>query len=341
MVKVTAAWAMALTILAGTAALGQTKRPALPAPPPKSLPAPAPATTSPPPDATNPVVAPELAVQIMLDRIGYSPGEIDGKAGVNLRRAVETFQRTHGLPATGRIDDATVQRLTERAGTAPALVTYEIADADVSGPFVADIPADLEQQAKLPALGYRSPLEALAEKFHASPALLKSLNPNAAFARAERIQVPNVAAADPLASAPGTRVAATIIVSKATSTLMVRDDKGQVLFQAPVTTGSRHDPLPLGTWKVTGVQQNPEFHYNPALFWDADPKHSKAVIPAGPNNPVGVVWIALSKEHYGIHGTPEPSRIGHVTSHGCVRLTNWDAERVATWARPGTTVIFQ
>jgi lipoprotein-anchoring transpeptidase ErfK/SrfK len=337
--KVTAACVMTLT-LSGTAALAQTKPPS-PPPPPKSLPAPAPAPTAPPPDAAAPVVAPELAVQITLDRIGYSPGEIDGKAGANMRRAVETFQRTHDLPATGRIDDATVRRLMERAGTAPPLVSYEITDADVSGPFVPDIPADLVQQAKLPALGYRSPLEALAEKFHASPALLKALNPTAMFARGERIQVPNVAAADPLAPAPGTRVAAKIVVSKATSTLTVRDEHDQVLFQAPVTTGSQHDPLPLGTWKVTGVQQNPEFHYNPALFWDADPKHSKAVIPPGPNNPVGVVWIDLSKEHYGIHGTPEPSRIGHVTSHGCVRLTNWDAERVAMWARPGTTVIFE
>jgi lipoprotein-anchoring transpeptidase ErfK/SrfK len=326
---------------ASTAALAQTKTPKPPAPPPKALPAPAPAPAASPADLAAPVVAPELAVQIMLDRIGYSPGEIDGKPGINLRRAVETFQRTHDLPATGRIDDATVQRLTERAGTQPPLVSYEIAEADVAGPFVADIPADLTEQAKLPALGYRTPLEGLAEKFHASPALLKAMNPNATFASGERIQVPNIAAADPLAPAPGTRVAAKIVVSKATSTLTVRDDHDQVLFQAPVTTGSQHDPLPIGTWKVTGVQQAPEFHYNPALFWDADPSHSKAVIPPGPNNPVGRVWIGLSKEHYGIHGTPEPSRIGHVTSHGCVRLTNWDAERVATWARPGTTVIFE
>jgi lipoprotein-anchoring transpeptidase ErfK/SrfK len=333
-------WLAALAMTIHTAAFAQTK-PAPPPPPPKALPAQAPAPSAPPPDATAAVVAPELAVQIMLDRIGYSPGEIDGKTGANLTRAVEAFQRTHGLPTSGKIDAATVQRLTERAGTAPPIVSYEIVDADVSGPFVPNIPADLVQQAKLPSLGYRTPLEAIAEKFHASPALLKTLNPMAMFAAGERIQVPNVAAADPLAPAPGSRVAAKIVVSKATSTLTVRDDQDQVLFQAPVTTGSQHDPLPIGTWKVTGVQQNPEFHYNPALFWDANPAHSKAVIPPGPNNPVGVVWIALNKEHYGIHGTPEPSRIGHVTSHGCVRLTNWDAERVAMWARPGTTVIFE
>jgi lipoprotein-anchoring transpeptidase ErfK/SrfK len=287
------------------------------------------------------VVPQALAAQIVLDRIGYSPGEIDGKAGMNLRRALEVFQQAHDLPVTGKLDDMATQRLLQRAGSQPPLVTYEITEADVAGPFVADIPADIVEQAKLPALGYRNPLEALGEKFHASPALLRSLNPNATFAAGERIQVPNVVMPDPLAPAPGTRAAGTIVVSKKTSTLTITDDQGQVLFEAPVTTGSTHDPLPIGTWKVLGVQQKPEFHYNPALFWDADKAHAKATIPPGPNNPVGVVWIDLSKEHYGIHGTPEPSQIGHVTSHGCVRLTNWDAERVATWARPGTKVIFE
>ena len=108
-----------------------------------------------------------------------------------------------------------------------------------------------------------------------------------------------------------------------------------------MTSGSDRDPLPIGTWKVTAVQRMPVFNYNPDLFWDADPKHSKARIPAGPNNPVGVAWIDLSKEHYGIHGTPEPGRIGHVQSHGCVRLTNWDVQRVLQWVRPGTVVVFR
>jgi lipoprotein-anchoring transpeptidase ErfK/SrfK len=278
----------------------------------------------------------------MLDRVGFSPGEIDGRPGINMQRAIEAFQRAYDLPVTGRVDATLMERLAARAGNnQPAVVTYEIADADVAGPFVPDIPADLEQQAKLPALGYHDPLEGIAEKFHVNPRLLRELNPNAMFTAGARILVPNVAAADPLAPLPGTRPVGKIAVTKSTSALTIEDDKGSVFFHAPVTTGSQHDPLPLGTWKVTGVQQMPEFHYHPALFWDANPSHSKATIPPGPNNPVGVVWIGLSKEHYGIHGTPEPSRIGHVTSHGCVRLTNWDAERVAAWARPGTTVVFR
>ena len=135
--------------------------------------------------------------------------------------------------------------------------------------------------------------------------------------------------------------AVTIAVTKSTSSLTVEDASGKVLFHAPVTTGSEHDPLPIGSWKVTSVHLMPPFQYNPDLFWDADPSHSKATIKPGPNNPVGVAWIDLSKEHYGIHGTPQPSRIGHVQSHGCVRLTNWDVQRLLRWAQAGTPVIFR
>jgi lipoprotein-anchoring transpeptidase ErfK/SrfK len=132
----------------------------------------------------------------------------------------------------------------------------------------------------------------------------------------------------------------TVTVSKATSALTVTDADGTVLMHAPVTTGSERDPLPIGEWKVNGVALNPEYRYNPDLFWDADPAHTKALLPPGPNNPVGVVWVDLSKEHYGIHGTPEPETIARTASHGCVRLTNWDALRLSSLVRPGTRVIF-
>jgi lipoprotein-anchoring transpeptidase ErfK/SrfK len=132
----------------------------------------------------------------------------------------------------------------------------------------------------------------------------------------------------------------TVTVKKSTSDLTVTDGTGKVLMYAPVTTGSERDPLPIGEWKVNGVQRDPTFHYNPDLFWDADPSHSKAKIPAGPNNPVGVAWVDISKEHYGLHGTPEPSTVGKTASHGCVRLTNWDVTKLATLVRPGTKVVF-
>lgn len=290
----------------------------------------------------------------MLDRAGFSPGEIDGRDGPNVRRAAAAYQQAADLPVTGRIDTASWTRLWHATGQEPPLVSYTARPEDVDGPFTPHIPADLIEQARLKALGYRNALEALGEKFHASPALLQRLNPGARFSQpGEKLLVPNVSlqapepkddrqTPRPPVGTSGVAEDMIIYVTKATSALTVENRDGAVLFHAPVTSGSEHDPLPLGTWKVTGVHQMPVFNYNPDLFWDADPAQARARIAPGPNNPVGTVWIDLSKEHYGIHGTPEPSRVGHTQSHGCVRLTNWDAQRVAQqWARPGTTVIFR
>jgi len=295
-----------------------------------------------------PVINEVLATQVALDRSGFSPGEIDGRAGRNVQRAVAAFQQSHQLPATGQMDDRTWKELAMAGGDVPPLVEYAITDADVAGPFTPDIPPKLPDQATLDALNYRTPLEALAERFHSSPALLQKLNPGAMFQRAgERLMVPNVmtssveAPASSSKAAPAPASDITVAVTKSTSALTIEDSSGRVLFHAPVTSGSTHDPLPIGTWKVNGVQRNPKFHYNPELFWDATAGDRKATLQPGPNNPVGIVWIDLSKPHYGIHGTPEPSNIGHVESHGCVRLTNWDADRVAQWVKPGTKVVFR
>lgn len=295
------------------------------------------------PGGLTPAASKVLAAQVMLDRAGFSPGEIDAAAGQTLRKAIGAFQKSRGLRATGQLDDQTLQRLTEETGQQPALATYVLSDADLAGPFQPDIPNDLVEQSKLATLGYRDALEALAEKFHASPALLKKLNPGAMFTSAgEQILAPNVTPFEATnTTKPTPPAGARIVVSKRTSTLTVEDAKGQVVFFAPVTTGSAHDPLPVGKWKVTGVQMAPPFHYNPDLFWDADPSHSKAKIPPGPNNPVGVAWIDINKPHWGIHGTPEPAMIGRTQSHGCVRMTNWDVRRVLEWAKAGTPVIFQ
>ena len=260
-----------------------------------------------------------LQTQVMLDRAGFSPGEIDGRMGTSTKRALEAFTKSGGTP------DAT---------TAP-LLTYKITDEDAAGPFTPGLPEDMMEKSKLPALGYRDLTEALGEKFHASPALLKTLNPQAKFAAGEEIRVPNVADTTPPAPA-----GVTVTVRKSTSDLTVTDAAGKVVLYAPVTTGSERDPLPIGDWKVNGVHKNPTFHYNPDLFWDADPSHAKAKIPPGPNNPVGVVWIDISRPHYGLHGTPEPSTVGKTSSHGCVRLTNWDAQKLGGLVRPGTKVVF-
>ena len=196
------------------------------------------------------------------------------------------------------------------------------------------------EMSKLPVLSYATRVEMLAEKFHSSPRLLQGLNPTASWVSGESIRVPDVQPFEPQTKAlpKGTAGPLEVIVSGETKSLVVRDPTGHTLMYAPVTTGSEHDPLPNGEWKVVGVSWSPVFNYNPDLFWDADPAHVKVKIPAGPNNPVGVVWVDINKPHFGLHGTPEPSTIGRTESHGCIRLTNWDATRLGRLVSPGTKV---
>ncbi|WP_426687515.1 L,D-transpeptidase family protein [Rhodanobacter ginsengiterrae] len=274
-----------------------------------------------------------LRAQILLDRARFSPGELDAAYGSNLRQAIAGFQKAQGIPVSGEVDAATWTALD--SDHAPALVTITLSAEDVAGPFKS-LPSGMAAQSKLDALGYASPLEALGEKFHASPALLKQLNPDKDFGRAgEQLVVPSVEASAPMPAV------ARVMVSKAEATVSLLDEAGKVVAQYPASTGSKHDPLPLGDWKINGVGKNPVFHYNPKLFWDAKASDAKATLPAGPNNPVGVVWIDLSKDHYGIHGTPAPSKIGKTQSHGCIRMTNWDALEVSRAVKPGMTATLQ
>jgi len=295
-----------------------------------------------------------LPLQVALDRAGFSVGEIDGHLGAKTRKALQTFQRTHALSVSDAPDEATWTALADPRTHAqvPATVSYTVTEEDADGPFIEKIPRDPAEQGKLPALGYQSIGEMLAERFHVSPALLRRLNARARtpFPPGTTLTVPNVAPLVP-PSASGRRknadidAAATaameVVVAKDTNDLIALDANGAAIFYAPVSSGSEHDPLPIGEWTVRGVYLNPRFFYNPDLFWDADAANVKTKIAPGPNNPVGLIWIDLDRPHYGLHGTPEPGSVGVTQSHGCVRLTNWDAIRLAALVRDGTRVSFR
>jgi lipoprotein-anchoring transpeptidase ErfK/SrfK len=299
-----------------------------------------------------------MAIEVALDRLGFSSGVIDGKVTRLDTAALKGFQASNGLPETGKLDDATKQALGS-AAQLPATRMVKVPDAFAQGPFIPDLPKETSKQADYDHLSYRNLTEALAERFHTTPETLAALNggPNATVGAGSTIRVPNVADIDPaslgkderdwnktlvtLGVAPTQPQADRVEVSKAGGMLRAYDAQDKLLAQFPVTTGSEHDPLPIGDWKILGVSKNPDFHFNPKLFWDVSDSKKDALLKPGPNGPVGVVWIDLSKEHYGIHGTGEPASIGNSESHGCVRLTNWDAARLAQMVKPGTKVVFK
>ncbi|HVR91720.1 MAG TPA: L,D-transpeptidase family protein [Novosphingobium sp.] len=345
-------------------------------------------------DIVDPVARPVMQAQVVLDRLGFTPGVVDGKEGLSTRNAVSGFQEANSLAVTGKLDQPTNDAL--KAWTnIPATRVVTIPADFAAGPFYA-VPKDPQDQAKMSALGYASLDEKLAERFHTTIAVLKELNPEgkpagmaaapanavptpsasptatpsasgeaftpepgpwSIFQGGQQIRVPNVGgdAIDPasvtdadwratlamLGVGSTQPSAARIVVSKAKGTMKVFDTADKLVAVYTATMGSRYDPLPLGDWKILGTAHNPPFHYNPDLFWDAKASAEKAKLPPGPNGPVGVVWIDLSKEHYGIHGTPNPETIGRAESHGCVRLTNWDAARLAQMVSAKTQVRFE
>ncbi len=343
---------------------------------------------------------PMMQAQVVLDRLGFTPGVVDGKTGLSTRNAVAGFQEANGLAATGQLDDVTTKALAQW-NNIPATRVATIPDEFAAGPFYA-IPKSPADQAKMPALSYETLDEKLAERFHTTIATLQALNPGGMpagmkpaggaviasapvamvsatpevlasegaskmagpapgpapiFHAGQQIRVPNIGGDAIVAGAVadaawlntletlgvGTEQAkaSKIVVSKSKGTLKAYDEAGKLVAVYTATMGSTHDPLPIGEWKIQGIAHNPPFHYNPSLFWDAKSSAEKALLPAGPNGPVGVVWIDLSKPHYGIHGTPHPETIGRAESHGCVRLTNWDVARLAQMVSTKTQVLFE
>lgn len=334
-----------------------------------------------------------MQLQVVLDRLGFSPGVVTGEMGQSTVNALKGFQKANAIGVTGTLDQATQAKLT-RYDTVPATRMVTVPEDYAALRFVP-IPDKTEAQAELEKLGYGDLWEKLAERFHTTPRVLQALNAvrtpataaatdakggdgggavtqppaNGTVAAApapsplpvpvagQRLRVPNVGA-DAIArgSVKDEKWRATlvslgvgssqptaerVVVDKSDGVLRVFDAEDTLIAQFTATMGSSRDPLPIGTWTIKGTAYNPPFHYNPELFWDVSDSKDKLTLPPGPNSPVGVVWIDLSKEHYGIHGTPEPQTIGTAESHGCIRLTNWDAARLAQMVSPGLKAVFQ
>ena len=281
--------------------------------------------------SVDPVV---LKAEILLDRAHAPPGVIDGRYGSNFTKAISTFETVRGLPVDGKLS----RRVWDELGAdtaAPVLGTYTITQQDVVGPFYPDLPADYSLQAKLPDLGYRSANEMFGERFHMDRKFLQALNPGVDMAVAGNTILVAEIATLPIASQVGR-----IDVDKAKGQVLAYDAAGNLIVAYPATIGSDELPSPSGSWVVRGVAPHPTYTYDPVKNFQQGTNTKKLILPPGPNNPVGSVWMALSDEGYGIHGTPKPDLVGKTQSHGCIRLTNWDAEDLASMVRKDTPVNF-
>ena len=281
-------------------------------------------------DHTSPLL---IKVEVLLDRAHFSPGEIDGKLGTNVTKALAAYTHAHGLATGATLTNEIVSSLL--ADTRPIFTQYVLTEEDLKGPFTKHIPAKLEEMKGMKKVGYRNAKEATAEKFHVSERLLAMLNPGISTNRAgQKLVVPNVLSDE--SKGP----VAKIEVDKDQQTVKTYSPSGELVAFYPATVGSEEKPSPVGTFKIISIDRNPNYRYNPKYQFKGVKTKRPFVIGPGPNNPVGIVWIGLSADGYGIHGTPAPARVSKSESHGCVRLTNWDALALASMVKKGVPVQF-
>ncbi|CAH0341327.1 hypothetical protein RHI9324_03019 [Rhizobium sp. CECT 9324] len=272
------------------------------------------------------------ALQVFLDREGVSPGVIDGKMGQNVNKALVAWQQMTGETIDPNNAEEVLERLRLSGGL--AIVSYTITPGDAAGPYVASIPEDYSHKAMLPALSFTSTTEMLAEKFHMDEAYLKALNPGVDFT----IPGTMIKVVEPGPAKTGK--VARIVANKGLKQVFAYGEDGGLVAAYPASIGSSDTPSPSGTVTIERIALNPGYTYNPKINFQQGENNKVLAIPPGPNGPVGTVWLALSKPTYGIHGTPEPSKIGRTQSHGCIRLTNWDATELAKMVSAGVTVEF-
>ncbi|MGO4436870.1 L,D-transpeptidase family protein [Rhizobium sp. RAF56] len=270
-----------------------------------------------------------VRLQVLLDRAGSSPGVVDGLYGENVSKAVAGFETMNGLPADGKLDPDVISRLDTGA---PIVESYVVTNEDATG-LVDHIPEDYGEKAKMASMGYTSVAEKLSERFHMDIDLIKALNPGSDFAPGKTVEVVTP-------GPPREGKVKRIAVSKKEGQVLAYDEAGKLLAVYPATVGSKDNPSPKGTHKVKGVARMPVYRYDPKVNFKQGRNNKVLIIPKGPNGPVGSVWIDLTEPTYGIHGTPDPELIDKVGSHGCVRLTNWDAEELAGMVKPGVVVKF-